>query len=81
MIHDLKIEQNYLDNLISGVKKSEVRINDRDYQKGDSLRFRKYSFSGETLEYNFEITHIHSGLGLSQNYVVLSVQPHRNKNV
>lgn len=74
MIHDLKIEQNYLDNLLSGIKKSEIRLNDRDYQKGDTLMFRQYPFSGATIEHLFEITHIHSGLGLAQNYVVMSVK-------
>ncbi len=74
MIHDLKIEQNYLDNLLAGIKKSEIRLNDRDYQRGDTLRFKQYPFSGPTIEHLFEITHIHSGLGLAQNYVVLSVK-------
>ena len=73
MIHDLQIEQNYLDNLLSGKKKSEIRINDRDYQRGDTLRFKDYPFSGETIEHLFEITHIHSGIGLDKNYIVLSV--------
>lgn len=73
MIHDLKIEKNYLKNLISGRKRSEVRINDRDYQTGDTLRFREYPFVGETIEHLFEIKHIHSGLGMKDNYVVLSV--------
>ena len=73
MIHDLKIEQNYLDNLIAGIKKSEIRINDRDYQKGDLLRFKNYAKTKPT-EHLFEITHIHSGLGLERNHVVLSVK-------
>lgn len=67
MIHDLKIEDNYLANLLSGIKKVEIRLNDRDYQRSDLLRFRK--------KFLFEITHIHSGLGLKENYVALSVKP------
>lgn len=74
MIHDLKIEPNYLENLLAGIKKSEVRFNDRDYQRGDILRFRQYPLYGAPIEYLFEITHIHSGLGMMQNYVVLSVK-------
>ena len=73
MTHDLKIEDNYLKNLISGIKKSEIRVNDRDYQKGDILRFTRYKI-GKKEEYLFEITHIHSGLGLKENYVLLSVK-------
>ena len=74
MIHDLKIQKEYLDSLISGIKKVEIRLNDRDYQRGDILRFREYPFSGPTIEHLFEITHIHSGIGMAYNYVALSVK-------
>ena len=67
--HSLKIEENYLRNLISGKKKAEVRFNDRDYQVGDILEFS--NDMGNI--YYFHITHIHSGLGLKEGYVVLSV--------
>jgi len=73
MIHDLKIEDNYLENLNAGKKRSEIRLNDRDYQKGDFLRYKRYPFGAPMEEYLFEIVHIHSGLGLRENYVVLSV--------
>ena len=73
MIHDLRIDQNYLSNLVSGLKKAEIRINDRDYQRGDILRFKDYSET-KVKEYLFEVTHIHSGLGLERLYVVLSVR-------
>lgn len=63
--HLLKIEKVYLDNLLSGKKKSEIRYNDRDYQVGDILRF---------ITDEFVITHIHSGLGMQDGYVVLSVE-------
>lgn len=72
MIHKLKIEQNYLDNLIDGRKKAEVRYNDRDYQLGDVLEFY-YGFP-HSKQFRFLITHIHSGLGLDNGYVVLSVK-------
>ena len=39
MIHDLKIDKEYLHNLLFGGKKSEIRYSDRDYQYGDILRF------------------------------------------
>lgn len=73
MIHELKIEQQYLDNLLAGKKKAEIRLNDRDYQVGDILHFRDYS-KLDNEDIFFEITHIHSGLGLQPNYVVLSVK-------
>ena len=73
MIHKLKIEQNYLDNLRIGVKKVEIRLNDRDYQKGDILEFIDYSHL-DSESFWFEITHIHSGVGMEGNYVALSVK-------
>ena len=73
MIHDLKIEKEHLENLISGRKKAEIRLNDRDYQMWDILRFKEYTHK-EVIEHFFKITHIHSGLGLADNYVALSVQ-------
>lgn len=78
MIHKLKIEPQYLENLIAGRKKSEVRLNDRDYQLGDVLEFVE-SFTNkkgwqDSRTIRFLITHIHSGLGLQPGYVVLSVE-------
>ena len=55
MVHDLKIEDNYLENLISGKKKMEIRFNDRDYQRGDLLRFKRYHYANPVKEYLFEV--------------------------
>lgn len=75
MEHTLKIEQNYLKNLLSGVKKAEVRYNDRDYQVGDTLKFWISDFEINKSKWvKFKITHIHSGLGLERGYVILSVE-------
>ncbi len=71
MIHKLKIEKNYLRRLLDESKKAEIRYNDRDYQVGDFLEFTDYEHEG--VSRTFEITHIHSGLGLKESYVILSV--------
>lgn len=68
--HYLKIKDDYLDNLLSGIKKAEVRVNDKDYQAGDTIRFYRW----EVGDVYFRITHIHSGLGMEGHYVVLSVE-------
>lgn len=68
--HRLKIEQPYLDEILAGRKKSEIRFNDRDYQRGDLLEL---FVLGSSDKYCFEITHIHSGLGMQEGYVVLSI--------
>lgn len=68
MEHVLKIGDERLKNLVSGIKKVEVRLNDRDYQRHDILIFKDRNDV-----YAFQITHIHSGLGMQENYVALSV--------
>lgn len=74
MQHDLKIEKQYLENLVSGKKRCEIRFNDRDYQVGDVLHFKEYFFDGNVIDRNFKVTHIHSGLGMADGFVVLSVK-------
>jgi ASC-1-like (ASCH) protein len=69
--HQLKIEPQYLQNLLNGRKKAEIRINDRDYQLGDTLEF--WNREADSFV-KFTVTHIHSGLGLQPNYVILSVE-------
>jgi ASC-1-like (ASCH) protein len=78
MIHKLKIDPQYLDNLISGRKKVEIRVNDRDYQLGDILEFIDYR-DIELKYYRFDVTHIHSGLGMKENHVALSVKKIKGK--
>lgn len=82
MIHELKIEECWYKRLVSGEKKCEVRIADRDYQVGDYLRFKvnKAEEGKENLwvlkDMVFEITHVlRANLcqGLAQEYCVLSL--------
>lgn len=72
MIHKLKIEQNYLDRLTSGKKKAEIRFNDRDFQLNDILEFKE-GCTVPGVYHRFKITHIHSGLGMKDCYVSLSI--------
>jgi len=79
MIHELKIQRNYLERLVSGKKKAELRYNDRDYQLGDQLKFynqlKGLNTPGDDDFYLwYTITHIHSGLGLADGYVMLSIE-------
>ena len=41
-IHDLKIDPEYFNDVITGEKRFEVRKNDRDYKKGDLLNLQEY---------------------------------------
>lgn len=76
MIHGLKCKTQYLDNLIDRKKTSEVRFNDRDFQVGDIVELFEYDeqipFTSKTCSATYVISHIHSGLGMAENYVVLS---------
>jgi len=71
--HKLKIKENYLRNLSYRKKKCEIRFNDRDYQMGDFLEFSVIE-NDEPLYFIYRITHIHSGLGMQDGYVCLSLE-------
>jgi len=68
-IHKLKIEQKYLDDLLYGNKKFEIRYNDRGYQVGDFLEFEN-----EKGKFVFAVEYVHSGLGLQDGYVCMTVR-------
>lgn len=69
--HELKIKSNYLDDIESGKKTFEIRKNDRNYQVGDEIIFIiGFDYSHAM----YEITYIHSELGLQEGYVVLGIK-------
>ena len=76
----MKIQEDYADRIVAGDKLFEVRYNDRGYQKGDLLTFDvKYrdglsNTSHPLNSQTYEITYVHSGLGLDSNYVVLGIK-------
>lgn len=86
MIHELKIHPEYFAEVVLGNKKSEVRLNDRNYRVGDVLLLCEWdkvskSFTGRTERRR--ITHIQSLNRLMSEfgcecfrleYVVLSVK-------
>lgn len=41
-IHELKLDTRYFEDVKSGKKNFEIRINDRDFQIGDILELKKY---------------------------------------
>lgn len=42
MIHKLKIESSFLDKIMDGTKKYEIRKDDRDFQVNDVCEFKEY---------------------------------------
>jgi len=72
MIHNIRVKDEHLNNLLSDNKKSVIIINDKDFQREDAIRLVDYS--GQFTKFHtFRVTHIHSGEGLKENYVVLSL--------
>ena len=45
MLHELKIDEPYFAQIISGDKNFEIRYNDRGYQKGDKIKLREVRLS------------------------------------
>jgi hypothetical protein len=75
-VHELEIEKQYLDALLSGEKTFELRYNDRNYQKGDILSFEDYSDYDNPKEVRFKVLSVfsgHPGFGLEHGWVILSV--------
>lgn len=73
--HKLKIRSDYLFNIIARKKTSDVRFNDRDFQPGDEVLLYEIEADGQMAKFpvaSYKISHIHSGLGMLGNYVVLS---------
>jgi len=81
--HDLKIWPEFFNDVDSGKKPFEVRVNDRDYQEGDKLRLREWNpntneYTGrETIKF---VTHVLKGgvFGLPDNLAVLGISMYSN---
>ena len=78
--HNLKLNIEFCDAVLSGEKTFEVRKNDRGFQTGDLIRFiptdgtvrehAKHEISGHT----YKITYILNGWGIKNGYVVLGIK-------
>lgn len=55
MIHRLKTLQPYFDDVKSGKKSFEIRVNDRDYQVGDMLILEEYDNTDFTTGYTGQV--------------------------
>jgi hypothetical protein len=80
MLHDLKIDPEYFTEVAWGLKKFELRKNDRDFKCEDILHLREYysrskkpHYSGRSLY--CKVTYVLQDplLGLSEGYCILSI--------
>lgn len=80
MEHRIKLKEQYCDPVLTGKKNFEVRINDRNYQRGDRVVFIPVDESGEhQIEHPvkdkvYYITYVHSGFGLAPGFVVFGIK-------
>jgi hypothetical protein len=78
--HDVKCVQPHFDDVCSGRKTADLRVDDRDYQVGDILRQREFDGSeltGRVIAH--EITHkLTGGPWLADGFCMLSLRriPH-----
>ena len=77
--HNLKILENFADDVAMGYKNFEVRENDRGYQKGDTVKFSCIDNSGHKLPHTldhkiYEITYVLNGWCIKNGYVVFGIK-------
>lgn len=76
MLHELKLQKQFCQDKIDGNKPFEIRFNDRNFQKGDKVKYipiddigiKSFNFP-ELEERTYEITCVISGWGLKDNFV------------
>ena len=76
--HEIKLNYEFQDAVLSGEKCFEVRLNDRGYQKGDLVKFNVNDRRNvvEPLDNKlFEITYVLSGWHIEEGYVVFGIKP------
>lgn len=73
--HELKTWPEFFQYVWTGLKKFELRIDDRAYRAGDILLLQEWTIlNGYTgREIKAKVTYLMSGLGLQQDYVVMSI--------
>ncbi len=87
MFHELKTDLPAFVAVATGLKTFEIRLNDRNYRKGDILSLRATKSTGEEmkagapLEYvgdpvNVKVSHVMQGpcYGLQKDWCILSIQ-------
>lgn len=80
--HTIKLSKEFVEPVLMGEKRFEIRENDRGYQKGDRVRFKVVGEPFNANETNrkkalekleYEITYVINGWGLKNGYVVFGI--------
>lgn len=78
-IHVLKCWTRYYQDIKSGIKTFEVRINDRGFRSGDELHLREWlpasmTFTGDSLKVDVVKVYADEIPGLDTSYCVMSIR-------
>lgn len=79
MIHELKVWSEYFEEVFFGHKNFEIRKNDRNFKKGDTLILKEWDNFGETFtgrELTRIVTYVFEGgsFGLEEGFVVMAIK-------
>lgn len=79
MIHEIKLDTQFCDAVLHGEKTFEVRRNDRNYQKGDLIKFIPVGtcfipVSHPIKDKVYEITYVLSGWGIQEGFCVFAIK-------
>lgn len=82
MTHEIKLHIKFCDEVLRGEKTFEVRWDDRNYKRGDLIKFVPVLSGGIPIEHpvmkkTYEITYVLSGWGIKEGYCVFSIKKHR----
>lgn len=80
MVHELKIAPEWYELVSSGIKKFEIRFDDRGFKVGDTLVLKEFDLKNKAAnrytgrEYKTKIEYIYNDkLGLLNGYVILGI--------
>lgn len=84
-MHELKIQSHHFADVVTGIKRAEVRKNDRGFSAGDYLQLNEIDDEGEPTGEGVQVlvTHILAGgdYGILKEYCVLSFSLHARTKV
>lgn len=74
--HELKLDTEFFDAVLSGEKSFEIRLNDRGFQRGDKVLFKETKQGTHYAYYRkatADITYLLHGWGLENGYCVFGI--------
>ena len=78
--HEIKLNVEFCDDVLNGIKTFEIRKNDRNYKVGDLIKFLPWDPSSskyaihEVHDKTYKIKYILSGYGLQDGYIAMVIE-------